>query len=204
MRWIAALAATLLGATVLAAVRSDSGSFPVVDPLPGRTLVVGDSITVDVAREARWPPHVVVMAAGGQQAWGITPAIVPATAAYLDGQGPDLDQLSRVVLMLGTNDWWRRVPVGLFRQAYAQTVVGAAVVTRVYCVLPLPRQDDDGRLQHYVAAIGSVCPAVLDPREVVPAWSEAQYRDRAHLTPEASRMLGDWLARSIAVREAGQ
>lgn len=158
-----------------------------------RVLLVGDSIIVHMALDVSLPADVMVFAVGGARVTEGAQYAVPSAITFLSGPGGE-PMLSRVVVLLGVNDWKRQALIPRFRSAYRQMIAGSPVP--VTCILPLPAQDERSLprpLRWYRDAISEACSDVRDPREVIPEWSADMYTDEVHPNARGSAILAAWL-----------
>lgn len=160
-----------------------------------QVVLVGDSISVALVNSGELPPGVMVLAGSGQRVEGAQ-YVVPGAVAFMGGNSPR-PSLARVVLFLGTNDWYFQTDPARFRLALEQTVGGLRVP--VVCILPLPRQDEAQRpipLEAYRDVLRSVCPAVRDARQAIPEWSAELFADAVHPNAAGLARLAAWLAQN--------
>lgn len=157
-----------------------------------RTLLIGDSITVQMSQDVVLQGTAVFAAGGARVTEGAAYA-VPAAISWHAGWGGE-PLIDKVIVLLGVNDWKRQAAIPRFKLAYRQ-MIGSSPVP-VTCILPVPARDENLRvrpLNFYRLAIKDICEHVRDPREVIPEWSSDLYEDAVHLNPQGSAVLADWL-----------
>lgn len=159
-----------------------------------RTLLIGDSITARLGVDRAWDYNAVVIGSGGQT-MATAPDAIPAITLFLQGSNPvrAFAKLPKVIILLGLNDWRKGVPLAEFQAAYALAVSETEPLATVWCVLPIPQQNDDWRVDPYRDAIKAVCTNWIDPREAFPEWSAELYVDRYHLNAAGSEAYAQWL-----------
>ena len=157
-----------------------------------RTLLIGDSITVQMSQDVVMQGTAVFAAGGARVTEGAAYAVPSAISWHAGWGGAPL--IDSVIVLLGVNDWKRQAHILRFKLAYKQ-MIGSSPVP-VTCILPIPARDELLRprsLNLYRLAIKDVCTYVRDPREVIPQWTSELYEDSVHLNPNGSAVLADWL-----------
>ncbi len=187
-----------------------------------RWVLIGDSIIVsskpdkDVRQSMAYfleryhGVSVSLLAAGGQtMAEGAAP-LLGGAVNYLHGPS---QQVSTLVIALGTNDWWLDSGVGVppdtFTQAYAVFLQQVPAEIAVYCVTPVARHDEAARnargldLDAYRDLVSEACSAagatVLAGELVFDVVGAPDFiDDGVHLTPTGTWKYTQWLWRQIA------